>query len=451
MNIAISRFLTLLFLLGSSCWLRAQQELHFDNGCNFASDKTSGTYTLFDPTEEAEQIVDEILNLAGITGERPFTLQVATVENAQANEREGIRYLLYSNNFIQEFKKDAKTKWVAYFVFAHEIGHLIRGHRFSETDAKLRKRMELEADRFAAVVMARMRVSRNDALAAAQNLRTRINIKPAYYPDPAAREEAISIEYDKEWKKIVEADKGKAGGDKIYLAIDPASFNRWNLVGSASAVLTDEKVLVNFKIMPQYSGRTISIVLCSQNPNIRVNTTIGTGTVMASPGNKTVEWNYQMDNVPRAMASQPNQLRIYVYDLNNMPKARVSPETQKKAWILAGSGALVGLAGIFPYTKALAKHDDYAAHIDPQDVFYTSQNTSRESFYKKADNQYVGGQVMMFTGGALILTGIIWSAIEKGKAKKDLKNTICNVPPRWQIEPSWVAGNAPGVALRLRF
>ncbi|MBK7938574.1 MAG: hypothetical protein IPJ82_16490 [Lewinellaceae bacterium] len=265
MKNALSRIIFLCLMAGAGL-LPAQQELEFTNGCNFASDKTAGKYTLFEPTEEAEKIVDEILNLSGITGDRPFTLQVATVDNAQANERKGVRYLLYSNKFMGDFKVEGKTKWAAYFVFAHEIGHLVRGHNFSETDVKARKKMELEADRFAAVAMARMRASRNDALAAAQNLKARINIKPEYYPDPAAREEAISIEYDKEWKKILDAEKGKVGGDKIFIAIDPASFNRWNLISSASAELTDEKVLVRFKIMPQYNGRTVNVILCSFNP-----------------------------------------------------------------------------------------------------------------------------------------------------------------------------------------
>lgn len=450
MKNALSRIIFLCLMAGAGL-LPAQQELEFTNGCNFASDKTAGKYTLFEPTEEAEKIVDEILNLSGITGDRPFTLQVATVDNAQANERKGIRYLLYSNKFIEDFKKDAKTKWAAYFVFAHEIGHLVRGHNFSETDVKARKKMELEADRFAAVAMARMRASRNDALAAAQNLKARINIKPEYYPDPAAREEAISIEYDKEWKKILDIEKGKAGGDKIFIAIDPASFNRWNLISSASAELTDEKVLVRFKIMPQYNGRTVNVVLCSFNPNIRVNTTIGTGTFIATPGDKRVEWNYQLDNVPKAMASQPNQLRIYVYDLSNLPKAQVSPEIRKKCWILAGAGVGVGLLSIWPYTDALAKHDDYKTFLNRQDPFYTDQGTDREAFYKKADNEYVGAQVMMFTGGALVLTGVIWSVVEKNRAKKDLKNTICAAPPRWRLEPVLVTTHSPGISLKVRF
>ncbi len=170
MKNALSRIIFLCLMAGAGL-LPAQQELEFTNGCNFASDKTAGKYTLFETTEEAEKIVDEILNLSGITGDRPFTLQVATVDNAQANERKGVRYLLYSNKFMGDFKVEGKTKWAAYFVFAHEIGHLVRGHNFSETDVKARKKMELEADRFAAVAMARMRASRNDALAAAQNLK----------------------------------------------------------------------------------------------------------------------------------------------------------------------------------------------------------------------------------------------------------------------------------------
>lgn len=441
----------LLLFCNSLSLLHGQVELDFSNGCNFASDKTAGKYTLFEPTEEAEKIVDEILELTGITGGRPFTLQVATVENAQANERKGVRYLLYSQKFMQQFKLDAKTKWAAYFVFAHEIGHHVRGHNFNETDPKLRKKMELEADRFAAVAMARLKVSRNDALAAAKNLRAGTYIKPEYYPDVAAREEAISIEYDKEAKKILDAEKGKAGADKLFIAIDPASYNRWNLIpsNSASAFITDEKVVVNFKIPAQYNNQMVNVILCSLNPNIRVNTLIGTGSTTGKVNE--VAWNYQMDNVPKAMASQPNQLRIYVYAANEMPKARISPETKKKCWILGGAGALVGLVGIWPYTDALSKHDNYAKYLNRDDPFYVAEGTDRDGYYDKADKEYVGAQVMIYTGGALVLGSIIWSVIEKGKAKKELKNTICTTRPHWKLEPVLITNGLPGVGLSVRF
>jgi hypothetical protein len=458
MKNALKWFAALLFLSTANL-SQAQIELDFSNGCNFASDKTGGTYTLFNPDEDAKKIVDEILRTWDSTGlKRPkFTLQVANVENAQASERKGTRYLLYSHKFMEEFKKGAQTKWAAYFVFAHEIGHHANNHDFTEKDIAKRRKMELEADRFAAIILARMQVSRSDAMAAIQNLKIQSrgnNTKPEYYPEVSAREEAISIAYDKEFKAVIEKSGGTIGTNKTFISLDPAAFNRWNLLSrnSASGYINDEKVVVQFKIPPQYHGRQVEVILCSHNPNIRVSTLKGTGLTVASAGEKTVEWNYQMDFVPRAMASQPNTLRIYVYDVTNKPKAIVSPETKKKCWILSGTGATVGLAGIWPFLDAKSKHENYLKYTSPNDPFYTEQGTDRESYYKKADNKYVGAQVMMYTGGALILTSIVWSAIEKNKAKKEMKNTFCAAPPRFKIEPMFIVdGNSPGAGVRIKF
>ncbi len=446
-----------LLAIGSTNVAQAQQELDFSNGCNFASDKTAGTYTLFDPSEEAIKIVDEIIKTWDSTGvnKLKFTLKVGTVENAQATERKGVRYLLYSHKFMEGFKKGTQTKWAAYFVLAHEVGHLANKHSFEEKDVVKRRKMELEADRFAATVLARMQAPRSDAMAAIQNLKAHSSSdsKPEHYPEVSAREEAVSIAYDKEWKVVLEKAKGGIGADRIFISIDPASYNRWNLVSnqSVSAYINDEKVVVQFKIPAQYNGRQIEVILCSPDPNARMVTVKGTGVMTASAGEKTVEWNYQMDFVPKAIASQPNKLRLYVYDVNNKPKARISNETKKNCWILAGAGAVVGLVGILPWVDAQSKHDNYANYLAPNDPFYVDKGTDRDAYYTKADNEFVGAQAMMYVGGAAILAAIIWSSIEKKQAKKELKNTLCTAPARWKLEPMFVVNDSPGVGLRLRF
>jgi tetratricopeptide (TPR) repeat protein len=60
-----------------------------------------------------------------------------------------IRYILYNPDFLRKFKQDAATKWAAYSVLAHEIGHHLNGHNLSEDNPTVRKQFELEADKFA--------------------------------------------------------------------------------------------------------------------------------------------------------------------------------------------------------------------------------------------------------------------------------------------------------------
>jgi hypothetical protein len=200
-----------------------------------------------------------------------------------------------------------------------------------------------------------------------------------------------------------------------------------------------------------YQGRDINIGLCSPNPNIRVNTTIGTGRFSARAGEQTIEWNYQMDNVPKAMVTQPYQLRIYVYDATNLPKAKLSPGVKKTCWILGGSGALVGLAGLWPYMNALDRHEDYKQFVDPEDPFYEAKGTDRESYYRQADNRYVLAQAMMYTGGAAIAGSAVLALVGKGRAKKELRNTGCAFAPRLRLDPVIVADDGPGLGIRLRF
>jgi tetratricopeptide (TPR) repeat protein len=53
---------------------------------------------------------------------------------------------LYNTTFLENFKRDAQTKWAAYCVLAHEVGHHLNNHDFTETDVKKRKLLELAAE-----------------------------------------------------------------------------------------------------------------------------------------------------------------------------------------------------------------------------------------------------------------------------------------------------------------
>ncbi len=318
-----SSFVLMLCLINIAV-LRAQQELDFGNGCNFASDKTAGTYTLFGPSEEAIKIVDEILDTWDSNRLKTlrFTLQLGNVENAQATERNGVRYLLLSHKFMEDLKKDAQAKWAAYFVLAHEIGHQVYEHDFSQKDVVERRRMELQADRFASIILARMSAARSDAMAAIQSLKAQLDgsSKPAYYPDVSAREEVVSIAYDKEWNEVKKKSNASIGAERIFINLNPDSYNKSNLVSknSVSAYVTDEKVVVQYKIPSQHIGKKVIVTLDSDDFDVPM-TVRGTGVTIVSAGEKTVEWNYQMDFVSKAIASQPNKLHIHVEEIEDFP------------------------------------------------------------------------------------------------------------------------------------
>lgn len=437
----------------SATLLTAQEEVTFDNGCNFYSDKTAGTYTLFKlgPDDDANDIVREILEKAEVRNQNFTIAPTSGIENAQACVRKGQRYVLYSHNFIEGFKKEAKTKYAAYCVFAHEIGHHVLLHDFAEKDVKRRKRMELQADSFAAVVLARLEVPREDVVVGMEILK--VNIQAEHYPTPSARAEMLGINYDRERKKMIQKSSGGLGENRISIQLDPSCLNQWNLAQKPSAEITTEKVAVTFTIPATHDGTLVDIVLCSPNSDFKIRTTTGIGmSVKAKAGLNTITWNYQMDNIPKIIASKPGQLRIYVYSVIDMPTAKLSKKTNLKIGVLVGAGAVGWGYGHFVMRKKAL--DDYAAYklnTVPNATFYTAQGTNRSGFYDTTDKKYVNSQIVEGVSIVAFAAGVVWYGLEKHHALQAEKNAFCYDAGRWNAAPILLTGTSPGAGIRLRF
>ncbi len=162
-------WLILLFTL-SNLLLEGQEYLHIENSCNFFGEESGTDHFQFNPTSEAQQIVQKILDAAGALDENSFVLKESDVKNALATELNNKRYILYSTDFLEKFKADAKTKWAAYGVLAHEIGHHLNNHQFSEKDKRKRQSMELRADMFAGSVLRTLGASLEQAQSCAKTI-----------------------------------------------------------------------------------------------------------------------------------------------------------------------------------------------------------------------------------------------------------------------------------------
>ena len=138
----------------------------------------------FPPSVEAQRIMDEILAVAG-TSSIIITLKAANVDNAMATTSGGTRYLFYNIAFIEKIKKDAGTKWAAYFVFAHEIAHHLNAHNFDETDPAKRKMMELQADLFAGSVLCKLGATLEETQSGLKTMK--ISRETAMWPPLSAR------------------------------------------------------------------------------------------------------------------------------------------------------------------------------------------------------------------------------------------------------------------------
>lgn len=144
--------------------LQAQSQLHVRNGCNYYGKETETDYYQFEPNSEARQIVNELLQGSGLSGSS-FRLKESNCANALATTVDGVRYILYNPDFLRKFKQDVNTKWAAYGVLAHEIGHHLNGHILSETSPSVRKTYELEADKFAGNLLFHLHATVDEAQA----------------------------------------------------------------------------------------------------------------------------------------------------------------------------------------------------------------------------------------------------------------------------------------------
>ena len=141
----------------------AQQQLKVEHGCAYKTATEDAEFYTFDPSDEARRIVGEICNAVGVG--QNFDLRAAGVDKALATTSGNSRIILYSTVFLKKFSEDARTRWAAYSVLAHEIGHHFNGHNFGEADPAKRKVMELEADRFAGSALRLLGASLDEAKA----------------------------------------------------------------------------------------------------------------------------------------------------------------------------------------------------------------------------------------------------------------------------------------------
>ena len=165
-----------------------QEIITIKHSCSFDGEETDQDFYTFDASNEADQIVGKIVNAFSLS--KNFVVKSADCKNALATVEGKQRYILYNTSFLEDFKKDARTKWAAYCVLAHEIGHHLNNHDFEVTDKKKRKVMELQADKFAGGVLFILGASLDEAKAGIDLLQSQGESDT--HPPAKARAEAIA-------------------------------------------------------------------------------------------------------------------------------------------------------------------------------------------------------------------------------------------------------------------
>jgi hypothetical protein len=174
--------------------------------------------------KEAENALGRILSVIG--GSKNFTLQSCDeINNALAITYNGNRYILYDKKFMQLIAKYSNN-WSSMFILAHEVGHHINGHTrdaaltevLNETSLEKQRLEELEADKFAGFVLAKLGANLKQSLSAINLISPNGDDRYSTHPNKEKRIEAVRVGY-KNGKPIVVS--------KSNVNKSPISISQW--------------------------------------------------------------------------------------------------------------------------------------------------------------------------------------------------------------------------------
>ncbi|MDX1954630.1 MAG: hypothetical protein SFU20_03800, partial [Chitinophagaceae bacterium] len=107
--------------------------LHFSassqkvNGCGFKVPPRSLLKTRFASVYEARDIIRNMLDT--IKWKENFSVRESNgIQNAYATIIQGVRWIVYDNNFLEDIDEYAATKWASISILAHEMGHHYYNH-----------------------------------------------------------------------------------------------------------------------------------------------------------------------------------------------------------------------------------------------------------------------------------------------------------------------------------
>ena len=81
-------------------------------------------------------------------------VKIDGIENCAAITRNGIRFIVFDESFLQKLNSFGNTDWIKISVFAHEIGHLLNGHTtYNTASLEENREQELQADEFSGFLL----------------------------------------------------------------------------------------------------------------------------------------------------------------------------------------------------------------------------------------------------------------------------------------------------------
>lgn len=435
----------------------AQKTIRVEQGCNFADATDPETITYDDPSAEAKRLVKDILTAGGIQSQT-FHLVVGNVNNAKAVAKNGVRYIFYSEAFLQNFKQKSRTYWAAYFLLAHEVGHHALGHNFAEKHTQKRHENEFAADEFATKVLCKLEATYDETVAGIETFDQ--DKGSDSHPSPSERQKRIADAYrtytGREGVSITPPTTSvpptnqppKVVGETVppppvrtFLQLDESAFRHpKNLVTKEVIVaeIDNEKITVKFRAPARRQNQRFKICFLSNDATlIPGNRTPGsisnTGINVSHAPDMTIVWNYRMENYKDMKAlSKPNLFKLYVFDMEDLPNAQVD------------KNALLGLGAILAVGAGVSTLGGIDIGKGKQYYNTVYKKSLTDADYQKADKQYVRGQYLI--GGGAVIAGIgIWLLNRKLASVRANKGILCATPlPKNYWEP-WASVSSVGV------
>jgi len=215
----------------------------------------------FSSNFDAENVLDQILSVTGLS--KNFVLSSCeNINNAVAISYKGVRYILYDPEFMLNLSKKT-TDWTNYFILAHEIGHHVNGHTvdavlFSQNIVEppilLKKRQqELEADQFAAFVLAKLGANLNETLNSVSTISDNDD-SFSTHPKRSSREMAIKKGFERgEDKTRLAKNSNNRPSNAVNINNTYETFNIY-LGDSIVTKFADNNILIEQKIYNECSA-----------------------------------------------------------------------------------------------------------------------------------------------------------------------------------------------------
>ena len=206
----IMKYLFVFLMVGMSISAFGQSKyaMHIDHSCSFDVDLVDTTVYSFASDAEADKALNRIMKLTGLPAN--FELKSATVPNASAvvkcDDFGCKRYILYSQEFMENLKDETRTNFAELAVLAHEIGHHLSGHTL--TNSGSRYDLELEADKFAGFIMYKLGATITEVKQCFSNLSISGS---STHPPKSVRIAALSSGYYDAKRDGVTIDRTKSG------------------------------------------------------------------------------------------------------------------------------------------------------------------------------------------------------------------------------------------------